>query len=126
MALLNPSRRSDFHYYRHSDAEALGLYDEIVVSDANMSEIGMHMQKRLAILQVCLCRVRPDHMLVRLSITEYPRAWLARGNCKVKSISGLEGITCGEGPASLWPSPRTGDALLRSISTGMYIAVAGT
>src|SRR5881394_4109428 len=53
--LLNPSRRSDLHNYRHSDAEALGLYNEIVVSDENMTEIGMQM--RLTILQVCLCRV---------------------------------------------------------------------
>jgi len=43
MALLNPSRRSDLHYYGQSEAEALGLNDEIVLSDANMSEIGPHM-----------------------------------------------------------------------------------
>src|SRR5689334_9082985 len=63
--LLSSSRRSKLHQDGYSKAEALRHNHQIVVSDGNMSEIGMHMQKHLMILQVCLCRVRPDYMLVR-------------------------------------------------------------
>ena len=41
--LLSSSRRSDLHHDWYRKAEALRHNHEIVVSDANVSEIGVHM-----------------------------------------------------------------------------------